>query len=159
MLDSTTPLVAPQLGALYQALAPWAVALLRAAVGLWLIPHGLRFSFGLFPNSGAKALSIPALGAGLARSGYRPGLFWAVVVVLLELIGGPMLALGLCTRLVAVPIAAFLFLAAYDHAVKDGYFWNKEGLEYPLLWALAALLFVIIGGGPISLDHLIGREF
>jgi hypothetical protein len=27
------------------------------------------------------------------------------------------------------------------------------------MWTLAALYFLVRGGGPISLDHLIGREF
>jgi putative oxidoreductase len=55
----------------------------------------------------------------------------------------------------------FLLLAAsaYDHAKYDGYFWNKIGLEYPAMWAVGVLYFVIHGGGPISLDHLIGWQF
>jgi len=41
-----------------------------------------------------------------------------------------------------------------------GYFWNKTGLEYTLMWTLAALYFLVRGGGELSLDHLlIGREF
>jgi uncharacterized membrane protein YphA (DoxX/SURF4 family) len=51
-------------------------------------------------------------------------------------------------------------LSAYDHAKYDGYFWNKVGVEYPAMWAIGVLYFVINGGGPISLDHLlIGRAF
>ena len=44
MLDAT-PLIFPQLGPVYQALFPWAEALLRAVVGLTLVPHGLRSTF------------------------------------------------------------------------------------------------------------------
>jgi hypothetical protein len=36
----------PSLGPLYQTLLPWAEALLRAVVGLWLVPHALRNTFG-----------------------------------------------------------------------------------------------------------------
>ena len=40
-----------------------------------------------------------------------------------------------------------------------GYFWNKTGLEYTLMWTIAAFYFLVRGGGVISLDHLlIGRE-
>ena len=50
--------------------------------------------------------------------------------------------------------------AAIDHGRNDGYFWNTLGFEYPFLWAVAALVFVVCGGGLWSLDHLlIGREF
>ena len=41
-----------------------------------------------------------------------------------------------------------------------GFFWNKMGLEFTLMWPVAALYFLVHGGGVISVDHfLIGREF
>ena len=43
-MTDATPLIFPQLGSLYQALAPWAEALLRVVAGLALVPHGLRNS-------------------------------------------------------------------------------------------------------------------
>ena len=159
-MTDATPLIFPAFGAWYAALAPWLEALLRVGVGLALIPHGLRAFFGFFPNSGARVLSFRALAAQLERSGYRPGAFWAGVTAVTEFVAGPLLAVGLFTRLAAVPVFIFLLLSAVDHARFDGWFWNKLGLEYPAIWALAALIFVAIGGGPISLDHLvIGREF
>ena len=69
-------------------------------------------------------------------AGYRPGLFWATVVVATEVIGGPMLALGLFTRPVCVPIFILLALSAVAHW-RDGWFWNTLGIEYPLLWRRA----------------------
>jgi uncharacterized membrane protein YphA (DoxX/SURF4 family) len=45
-------------------------------------------------------------------------------------------------------------------SVKPRYFWNKNGFEYTLMWTVAALYFLVHGGGAISVDHLlIGREF
>ena len=48
MFPASTPLFFPQLGSFYQSLFPWTEALLRASVGLALVPHGLRNTFGLF---------------------------------------------------------------------------------------------------------------
>jgi putative oxidoreductase len=159
MPDNTT-LILPALGPLYQALAPAAEALLRAAVGLMLVPHGLRMCLGFFPGSGGPVNSVATLAAALDRFGYRPGRLWALVIAVTELVGGPLLALGLFTRPVAAPIVVLLLLGAYDHARRDGYFWNKQGLEYPLLWAIAALYFLVQGGGAWSLDRLLlGWEF
>ena len=79
-MDASTPLFLPQLAPIYQAVSPVAETLIRAIVGLALIPHALRFCFGLFPNSGSRALSIDILTAGLERSGYRPGRFWAFAI-------------------------------------------------------------------------------
>jgi len=69
------------------------------------------------------------------------------------------LALGLFTRPAALAIVVFLVVSNYERWRVGGYFWNKTGLEYTLMWTLAALYFLIHGGGAISLDRLlIGRE-
>ena len=151
-------LVFPALGGVYAALGPWAEALLRMITGLILVPHGLRAGFAFFPNTGMPVDSLCKLGVSLAAAGYRPGLFWAVVVVATELIGGPLLAFGLFTRPVCVPIAILLALSVVAHR-RDGWFWNTLGIEYPLLWTACALYFLINGGGAISLDRLVGWEF
>ena len=58
------------------------------------------------------------------------------------------------TTLDLIRLFVFFLGAAYDHARFDGYFWNKLGLEYPMLWGAVALFFVFAGGGAISLDQL-----
>jgi len=155
---ASSTLVAPALGGLYQGLAPFAEALLRMITGLILVPHGLRAGFGFFPNTNMPVRSLKMLGEAVAAAGYRPGLFWAAIVVATELIGGPMLALGLFTRLACVPIVILLALSVVAHW-RDGWFWNTLGIEYPLLWAASALFFLVHGGGAMSIDHVIGWEF
>jgi putative oxidoreductase len=159
-MDSSTPLFLPHLGALYTAAAPAAETLVRVVVGLALVPHALRFCFGLFPESGSRILSFGGLAAALAHSGYRPGRFWAMAITVTELVGGPFLALGLFTRPVALVILIFHLNALVEHWRFHGYFWNKLGLEYAMIWAAATLIFVVHGGGPYSLDAwLVGRQF
>jgi putative oxidoreductase len=148
------------LASLYQSLAPWAEALLRVVVGLALVPHGLRNTFGMFPGTGVQAHSLSGLAKQLDRDGYRPGKLWAPAISLTQLVAGPMLALGLFTRLAACPIVIFLLVSNFERWRVGGYFWNKTGLEYTLMWTVAALYFLTHGGGAISLDHLLlGREF
>jgi putative oxidoreductase len=160
MLDTSTPLIVPQLQGLYAALAPWTEALLRVAVGLALVPHGLRMTFGFFPTTGLDVRNLTMLAAQLDRDGYRPGKLWALAISLTELVAGPMLALGLFTRPVAIPIVIFLVVSNIERWRVGGYFWNTKGLEYTLLWTIAALYFLVHGGGLYSLDYfLVGREF
>jgi putative oxidoreductase len=154
----TTTLVFPQLAEVYAALSPWADALLRITVALCLVPHGLRTYFGMFPNTGMPINSLPMLVDVLDKGGYWPGRIWGPVIIITELIGGPMLALGLFTRPAAVPIFILLALSVHEHR-KFGWFWNTQGAEYPLIWAVAAFYILIHGGGTISLDYLIGWEF
>ncbi|MEA2975615.1 MAG: putative oxidoreductase [Alphaproteobacteria bacterium] len=157
MLDPS--LIFPALGPLYQSLAPFSEALLRIAVGLLLVPHGLRMTFGFFPDTGLGVRNLSMLAAQLDRDGWRPGNLWAPLICVTELVGGPMLALGLLTRPVAAAIFVFLLVSNIERWRVGGYFWNTKGLEYTLLWTIAALYFAIHGGGLYSLDHLwIGRE-
>ncbi len=153
------PLLVPALGAVYTALAPWTEALLRFAVGAAMVPHGLRMCFGYFRGTGGPVSTVADVAAFYDRRGYRPGWFWVSGTVLTQFIAAPCLALGLFTRPMALSLFLLLAASAYDHAKYDGYFWNKAGVEYPGMWAIGVLYFVINGGGAISLDRLLGFQF
>ena len=142
--------------ALYQTLLPFADALLRAAVGLALVPHGLRNTFGFFPNTGVRAFNLTALAKQLDETGYRPGKLWAPAISLTQLIGGPLLALGLFTRPVAAVVLIFLLVSNVERWRVGRYFWNQLGLEYTLMWTIATFYVLISGPGPYSLDRLFG---
>jgi putative oxidoreductase len=160
MFNSSTPLIIAALENLFQVLSPWVEALLRVIVGLALVPHGLRMTFGFFPNTGLPIRNLSMLADQLDRTGYRPAKLWAVAISLTQLIGGPLLALGLFTRLAGVPIVIFLFVSCIERWRVGRYFWNTLGLEYTLMWAVAALFFLVRGGGMYSLDHfLLGHRF
>jgi len=160
MPDPATLLIVPSLANVYATLAPIAEALLRVIVGCALVPHGLRMTFGCFAGTGLKVRNLKMLTEQLDQTGYRPGWLWAPAISVTELLCGPLLALGLFTRPVAVPIFVFLAVSNVERWRVGGYFWNTQGLEYTLMWAVAAYYFLIHGGGFYSLDHfLIGREF
>ena len=142
--------------ALYQTLLPFADALLRAAVGLALVPHGLRNTFGFFPNTGVRVLNLTALAKQLDETGYRPGKLWAPAISLTQLTGGPLLALGLFTRPVAAVVLIFLLVSNVERWRVGRYFWNQLGLEYTLMWTIATFYVLISGPGPYSLDRLFG---
>ena len=76
-----------------------------------------------------------------------------------QLVGGPLLALGLFTRPAAFAILVFLLVTNVERWRVGKYFWNQIGLEYTLMWTVATFYFLVHGGGRISLDHLIGRAF
>jgi len=159
MPDPTTPLIVPSFANLYSAVAPVAEALLRVVVGLALVPHGLRMTFGWFAGTGLKVDSLKALTEQLDNSGYRPGRLWAPTISMTELLCGPLFALGLFTRPVAVPIFIFLAVSNLERWRVGGYFWNTLGIEYTAMWTVAAFYFLVNGGGFYSLDHfLIGSE-
>jgi putative oxidoreductase len=130
-------------------------ALLRMVVGGALVPHGLRVTFGFFRGTGLNGANLANLVKQLDADGYRPGIVWAPAISATELVAGPLLALGLFTRLAAIPIVLFLLVACRERWVKGGWFWNTQGLEYTLMWTVAAAYFLAKGGGVYSLDYLL----
>jgi putative oxidoreductase len=135
---------------------PFADALLRVAVGLALVPHGLRNTFGFFPNTGARVFNLTDLAKQLDETGYRPGKLWAPAISLTQLVGGPLLALGLFTRPVAAVVLTFLLVSNVERWRVGRYFWNQLGLEYTLMWTIATFYVLISGPGPYSLDRIFG---
>jgi putative oxidoreductase len=131
------------------ALTPYTDPLLRITTGALLIPHGYGKLFGG---------GLEGTGQFFDSVGLTPGYELALLVGLVEFFGGLMLVLGLLTRPVAIAVLIFMGQAALFHA-SNGFMWSNGGYEYPLFWAIAALILVIRGGGFLSVDRLIGREF
>jgi putative oxidoreductase len=158
-MDTSATLLVPSFGPIYEALAPWTYALLRAWIGLALVPHALRNTFGFFPTTGVRSHNLTELSAQLDRDGWRPGKVWAPAISLTQFVAGSLLAAGLFTRAAAVPIVIFLITTNFERWRVGKYFWNQLGLEYTLMWTIAAIYVLVHGGGLISLDHLLGRAF
>jgi putative oxidoreductase len=138
----------------YVTALPWAEMLMRVVAGGALIPHGLRAVLGFFPGSG-RVSSFADTMKMLDSRGFRPGAFWAYVLAFCQFIAGPLLALGFLTRPAALICLLFMLAIAFERARSGGYFWNKQGCEYPLLWSAMLLYFVVRGAGPLSVDALL----
>lgn len=143
-------LIIPGLGGLYGAFAGYAEPLLRFVIGALLFPHGIQKIF---------YTGVDHVAQGFAQLGYHPALFWAWVVALTESVGGPLLAVGLLTRPAAAAVVIFMINAVWVTAHRGGYFWASGGCEYAVLIGVVALFFLIRGGGRLSLDRALGREF
>ena len=141
-------LLIPALGRLYGVFAPVTELLIRLIAGGSLAVHGWQILFGNIAGAARFFESV----------GFDNGLFWAWVVGILEFVCGVCLALGLLTRVVAVPIIVFLMTAIVTYHLENGYNWESRGIEFPLFWAIVVFHFLIHGGGRWSLDRLIGRE-
>jgi len=140
----------------WTSLAPWADAALRITVGALLIPHGLRFAFGMWPQTAGPNRTLKQLASSLDSWGYRPGWFWSRAIAFNHLVCGPLLVVGLFTRPAALVATLFLVVACFERWRVGGWFWNKLGIEYTLLWAVAALHLLVRGPGPFSLDRAFG---
>jgi putative oxidoreductase len=68
--------------------------------------------------------------------------------------------LGLLTRIVGAMIAIEFLVITFVAHFHNGFGFSNPGggWEYPLLWGLVIFAISLRGGGPYSLDRMIGRE-
>lgn len=142
----------PQVSSVYAFTEPLAYPLMRIVTGLFLAPHGAQKLFGWF---GGNPEQIAAL---FGKLGFNPGYFWMITTGAVELVGGLLIVLGLFTRPAAVACFVLLAVAAYIQA-PFGWFWTGRGAEFAVFWALMCLGVAMGGGGALSMDARMRREF
>jgi putative oxidoreductase len=137
------------LGRFYEAVLPIAETLVRIVVGIMFLMHvSVKFKMG----ASAVAANI------FAKNGIEPALVWTYVVMFLELVGGVCLIIGLFTRFVAAALAIEMLVALLFVHLAKGYAAGGGGYEYVLLIGAVCFVIAIRGGGPYSIDRLLGKE-
>jgi putative oxidoreductase len=126
----------------------WGPTLLRITVGIVFLAHGAQKMFvwgfhGVAGFLGQVGIPLPAL--------------FAVVLTLVELVGGAALVLGLFTRWAALLLALDMLVAVLAVKLKGGFF-APRGFEYELVLMVASLSLVLMGGGAASLDARLSRK-
>lgn len=138
------------LGAVHDALRPVGYPVMRIAAGLAIVPHGYD----------KLSLLLSGHGAGFAKffaaQGLHPGIFWLAFIGCVEFFGGLMLAAGLLTRLAAVAVGVDLLMALVLVLLPHAGLHGENQLI--LMWGFMVFGIGCIGGGPASLDALIGKE-
>jgi putative oxidoreductase len=146
--------VIPALAGFENFLRPLGMPLIRVAAGLMLMPHGAQKLFGAFGGGGLSGTA-----EGFARMGLEPALPLAAITGGIEFFGGFLLAIGLLTRPAAVAIGIVMLVAVFHVHWPNGFFANRGGYEFALLWGFVAAGFAMTGGGRYSVDARLGREF
>ncbi len=120
---------------------------LRVSVGLMFFAHGwvhLR-----------RVREGPGVSNWFEGLGMRHGPLNAWMVTLVELVGAPMLVLGLVTPLAAASVVGVSVVAWITNHWKAGFFvYNRptEGWEYVLILAVLGLALGALGPGEWSID-------
>ena len=129
----------------------YAPTVLRLALGLMILPHGLQKTLGWFGGYGFKG----SMGYLTGTVG-APWIF-ALLAILAESVGGAMLVAGLGTRVAALGVGAVMLVAVTQHQA-NGFFMNwtgaqkGEGIEFHLLALGIVVALLILGGGKFSVD-------
>jgi putative oxidoreductase len=146
---SETRLIWPGLRGFYDSFTEVAYALMRIAVGYIFFMHGWG-KIGL--GAGTVAANI------MAKNGLQPAILFAYAAISLEMVGAICIVVGLFTRFFAAALAIEMGVAfLYVHWSK-GFAAGQGGFEYVLLLGVVMYFIAIRGGGPYSVDRVIGKE-
>lgn len=120
------------------------LTLIRMVVAVFMIYHGREvfmehkmneyLQWDMFKNSSGKILVYAGKGA--------------------EFVGGVLLFFGLFTRIAALILIGTMTYISFF--VGKGIVWDRD--QHPFLFVLLAMVFLLIGGGTWSLDHLIFKK-
>ena len=128
-------------------LIPYGTLLLRLALGVLFLAHGL-FKLLVFKPAGT-ATYFRLLGL--------PG-FVGYLTMAAELGGGTLLILGIATTLVALALVPLILGTIYMvHGAKGWSFANEGGgWEFPAFWAVTLVVQALLGSGAYSFGHALG---
>lgn len=119
------------------SLQPQAISLLRVALGVMALAHGLLKVF---------VFTLPGT-VGYFESLGLPG-FLAYLTIAAEVGGGAALILGVYTRWVSLALVPVLLGAAWVHLGNGWMFSNTGGgWEFPVFWTLALIVQAGLGSG------------
>lgn len=148
-MNEKAKLIFPGLAGFYEAMLPVAGTLLRIIIGIMFLMHvSVKFKIG----AAAVAANI------MAKNGLEPALLFAYTVMVLETVGGLCLIIGLFTRFFAAALAIEILIALVFVHLPKGYAAGGGGYEYVLLIGAVCFVIAIRGGGPYSIDRMIGKE-
>ena len=146
-------LLLPFLARFYDLAIPLSWPIIRVAAGLDLAIHGWE-----------KMVRLPPIVSSLIATGSAAQLgpqfdpVHNIVLAFFEFVGGIAIALGLFTRFFAAALAIELLIALLVVHLQAGFAVGKGGYEYVLLLGIVLFAIAIRGGGPYSVDRLIGKE-
>ena len=125
----------------------WGLAVVRVVAGVVFFMHGFQKLFLMGFGGVAGFLG----GQGVPA----PGLF-AVIVTLVEFLGGLALIVGLFTRIAAILLAIDMLVALLTVHLPGGFFITNG--ELPLMLLAAAIGLAVGGPGEAALDRLLATR-
>jgi putative oxidoreductase len=136
----------------------WQLTIMRLAVGIMILPHGMQKTLGWFDGRGFQGQ------IDYFSSKYGLPVPLTVLAIAAETLGGLGLIFGLLTRIAAFGVLCNMIVGALMVALPFGFFMNwtgkqkGEGYEFHILAAALLVAILTKGGGALSLDRWLSKR-
>jgi putative oxidoreductase len=138
----------PGLAGFYTSVSDLWYPMIRVAVGAILFVHGW----------GKLDAGVAEITAYFARNDFVSAGGFAYAAMFLETVGALCIMLGLFTRFFAAALTVGLCVAFVKIHLPKGFEVSENGFEYVLLEGIVMFAIALRGGGPYSLDRIIGKQ-
>lgn len=125
---------------------------------LGLLLARLLIAYGFYEPALMKWNDIHAVAQWFGSIGIVFPLFNAYLAAFTEAAGVILLAFGLLTRFISLPLIIVMIVAIVTVHLPNGFSAGDNGYEIPLYYMIFLLLFFAEGAGKFSLDRLIFGE-
>ncbi len=115
-------------------------------------------AIGFFTPAMMKLQDIGAIAGWFESMNYPAPLLSAYLATFTEAAGVVLLALGLGTRIISIPLMFTMLVAIFTVHFSNGFAAGSNGFEIPLYYFLMLFLLLIYGPGRISVDYAISRS-
>ena len=118
----------------------------------------LVLAYGFYNPAMMKMNDIPAIIEWFKGSEMPMPVLSAYLVTYTEFLGFILLALGLATRFISIPLIITMVVAIKTAHWENGFNASDNGYEIPLYYLIMLILLLFTGPGRISGDYLIERK-
>ena len=118
----------------------------------------LTLAFGFYGPAMKKWEDINAVGTWFAKMNYPFPHLNAYMAAGTETVGFVLLALGLATRFITLPLMFVMVIAITTVHLNNGFECSKNGFEIPFYYLVMLFSLLVTGAGKFSVDALIARS-
>lgn len=133
--------------------------LLRVALGIVMLGHGLQKAFGWFGGFGWNgSMNYFTDFVGLPSP-------LAAFIILIESLGSVLLIVGVAGRITAALVGIVIIGALFVDHLPNGFFMNwfnthkGEGIEFDILFVAISVVLTINGSGKFSVDRWLYKKW
>jgi len=118
----------------------------------------LTIAYGFYEPAMNKWNNISDTAAWFASMGIPFPTLNVYMVATFETLGVVLLALGLFTRLISLPLIGTMVVAIVTVHLGNGFSAGDNGFEIPLYYLLFLGIFASFGAGKISVDNFLSKK-